>query len=60
MTINAGIWIDHHKAVIVLLTDDGQEMLQICSDQRATMRFSGGFTSEELVHAKRLHRGRQA
>lgn len=22
MTINAGVWIDHHKAVVVLITDD--------------------------------------
>src|SRR3954469_16898061 len=33
MTTNAGVWIDHQKAVVVLLTDDGQEMLQIRSDE---------------------------
>jgi len=46
MTINAGIWIDHHKAVVVLLTDDGQEMLQICSDQGATMRSPAGLRAK--------------
>ncbi len=38
MTTNAGVWIDHHKAVVVLLTDDGQEMLQIQSDRGASAR----------------------
>ena len=36
MTINAGIWIDHHKAVVVLLTDQGEEVSQILSDQKGT------------------------
>jgi len=42
MTINAGVWIDHHKAVVVLLTDDGQEMLQIQSDRGASARAPAG------------------
>lgn len=33
MTINAGVWIDHHKAVVVRFTDDGEETLQIISDR---------------------------
>jgi stalled ribosome rescue protein Dom34 len=32
MTINAGVWIDHHKAVVILITDD---MRQVCSDRDA-------------------------
>jgi hypothetical protein len=36
MTINAGIWIDHHRAVVVLLSDQGEEVLQIQSDQKAS------------------------
>ena len=42
MTINAGVWIDHHKAVVVLLTDEGQEMLQIRSGQGAVARSPAG------------------
>ena len=42
MTMNAGVWIDHHKAVVVLLTDEGQEMLQIRSDQGASARSPAG------------------
>jgi len=32
MTINAGVWIDHHKAVVVRFTDEGEDTLQIMSD----------------------------
>ena len=42
MTINAGVWIDHHKAVVVLLTDEGQEMLQIGSDSGDVPRLPAG------------------
>jgi hypothetical protein len=42
MTINAGVWIDHHKAVVVLLTDEGQEMLQIRSGEGASARSPAG------------------
>jgi stalled ribosome rescue protein Dom34 len=38
MTINAGVWIDHHKAVVVLLTDDREDMLQILPEHGASMR----------------------
>ena len=46
MTINAGVWIDHQKAVVVLLTDDGQEMLQILSDHDASARSPAGLRSK--------------
>jgi hypothetical protein len=42
MTINAGVWIDHHKAVVVLLTDDGEDVLQILSGQGAVARSPAG------------------
>lgn len=42
MTINAGVWIDHHKAVVVLLTDDGSEVRQILFDGDASARFRAG------------------
>ena len=42
MTTNAGVWIDHHKAVVVLLTDEGQEMRQILSDREAAVRSPAG------------------
>jgi hypothetical protein len=35
MTINAGVWIDHHKAVVVLITDDVNDMHHVTSDRHA-------------------------
>jgi hypothetical protein len=35
MTINAGVWIDHHKAVVVLITDDVEDMRHVMSDREA-------------------------
>ena len=32
MTIKAGVWIDHRKAVVVLITDQGEELRQFNSD----------------------------
>ena len=31
MSINAGVWIDHHRAVVVLMTDNGEEIKTIQS-----------------------------
>jgi hypothetical protein len=42
MTINAGIWIDHHKAVVVLITDKGEDIRQIMSDRDTPERSPGG------------------
>jgi hypothetical protein len=42
MTINAGVWIDDHKAVVVLLTDQGQEMVQIVAEDSANARLPAG------------------
>jgi len=41
MTINAGVWIDHHKAVVVLITEEGEDMLQIMSDPDTAVRSKG-------------------
>jgi stalled ribosome rescue protein Dom34 len=32
MTMNVGVWIDHHKAVVVFITDEGEKVLHILSD----------------------------
>ena len=36
MTINAGIWIDHHRAVVVLLTNGVETIQVILADAEAT------------------------
>jgi stalled ribosome rescue protein Dom34 len=42
----AGLWIDHREAVIVLVTDDGEEIKRITSNMEKHVRFSGGSRAE--------------
>jgi hypothetical protein len=42
-----GLWIDHRKAVIVILTDEGEELKKITSNVEKHVRFSGGTASED-------------
>jgi len=43
MNIKAGVWIDHRKAVIVLLSAKGEEMLEIASNiEKHPGRSEGG------------------
>ena len=37
----AGLWIDHRKAVIVLITDEGEEVKKIVSGMEKHIRFMG-------------------
>ena len=41
-----GLWIDHRKAVIVLITDEGEEIKKIVSGMEKHVRFSSGDASE--------------
>ena len=43
----AGLWIDHRKALIVFISDDGEESKEIESDIEKHIRFSGGSRSEQ-------------
>jgi hypothetical protein len=36
-----GLWIDHRKAVIVIITDEGEEIKQIPSNMEKHVRFAG-------------------
>ncbi len=47
MSKQAGLWIDHRKAVIVLITDQGEEVKTITSDMEKHVRFTGGNGSED-------------
>jgi hypothetical protein len=42
MKNNVGVWIDHRKAVIVSLTEKGEEIHEVLSDIEKHIRFSGG------------------
>jgi hypothetical protein len=47
MKKQAGLWIDHRKAVIVIVTDSGEEIKEITSDMEKHVRFTGGTASED-------------
>lgn len=42
MTTQAGLWIDHRKAVIVLSSEEGDTTKLVASDVEKHVRFSGG------------------
>ena len=47
MKKNIGLWIDHRKAVIVIVTEDGEELKKITSNMEKHVRFTGGTASED-------------
>ena len=47
MKKQAGLWIDHRKAVIVIVTNEGEEIKEITSNMEKHVRFSGGDASED-------------
>ncbi len=47
MKKQAGLWIDHRKAIVVLVTDAGEEIKKIESGIEKHVRFTGGDGSEE-------------
>jgi len=47
MKRQAGLWIDHRKAVIVIITDEREEIKKITSNLEKHIRFSGGTGSED-------------
>jgi hypothetical protein len=47
MKKNIGLWIDHRKAVIVIITEAGEELKKIASNMEKHVRFTGGTASED-------------
>ena len=47
MKKQAGLWIDHRKAVIVIVTEEGEEIKEITSKMEKHTRFTGGTASED-------------
>jgi hypothetical protein len=47
MKNNIGLWIDHRKAIIVILTKDGEEIKKITSNMEKHVRFTNGNGSED-------------
>lgn len=47
MSIKAGVWIDHQKAVVVLMNDDAAEIKQIDSNADRPFASAGGPSSDQ-------------
>lgn len=47
MEKQAGLWIDHRKAVIVLITEAGEQIKVIPSGMEKRVHFTGGRASED-------------
>lgn len=47
MKKQAGLWIDHRKAVIVIVTETGEEIKEITSNMEKHIRFTGGSASQD-------------
>jgi hypothetical protein len=47
MKKQVGLWIDHRKAVIVIVTESGEEIKEITSNMEKHVRFTGGTGSED-------------
>ena len=43
-----GLWVDHRQAVIVALTDSGEQITRIRSDAEKQIRFAGGSRKDGL------------
>ena len=46
MSTEIGLWIDHRKAVIVIVNDESEEVREIISHMEKHTRFSGGGSEE--------------
>ncbi len=47
MKRNVSVWIDHRKAILVHVTDNGEEIHSIVSDVEKHVRFSGGIPEDQ-------------
>jgi len=47
MKKQAGLWIDHRKAMIVIISEAGEEIREITSNMEKHVRFSDGNSSED-------------
>lgn len=41
-----GLWIDHRKAVVVMISDEGEEVKEITSQMEKHVRFSSGASED--------------
>jgi len=53
MKRQVGLWIDHRKAVIVMVTDEGEETRLIESDMEKHVRFASGSSEDGSAESTR-------
>jgi len=53
MKRQVGLWIDHRKAVIVIVTDEGEETRLIESDMEKHVRFASGSSEDGSAESTR-------
>ncbi len=53
MKRKVGLWIDHRKAVIVLVSDEGEETRLIESDMEKHVRFASGSSEDGSAESTR-------
>ena len=53
MKNQVGLWIDHRKAVIVMVTDEGEETRVIESDMEKHVRFASGSSEDGSAESTR-------
>jgi stalled ribosome rescue protein Dom34 len=46
MNRKAGLWIDHREAVIIILTDEGEQIRRIKSNMEKHVRFASGSSED--------------
>ena len=46
MKKDIGLWIDHSKAVVVIVSDEGEDVTEITSHMEKHVRFSSGHSEE--------------
>jgi hypothetical protein len=62
MATKAGVWIDHKQAIVVLVTDEGQEIKKIAFDIGQPVRSTGGarskhsYTPRDFIAEDKLER----
>ncbi|MBK9927057.1 MAG: hypothetical protein IPP66_17440 [Anaerolineales bacterium] len=49
-----GMWIDHREAIIVVLTDNGEQIMRVRSDAEKQLRFAGGSRKDGLQTTEAL------
>jgi hypothetical protein len=49
MKSKVGLWIDHRKAIIVIITNKGKETKQITSQMEKHVRYSNGLQGLKVV-----------